>query len=184
MFNEGFVEGIEPGGLVDKGEIKLLICYLLKMTDRPMSKTRINEVMQERAIANYFEVNQAISELLKSGRITADIVDEDEIISLVPAYRFEIETIEKSLPRSIREKAVSGALRLYAREKNENENVVDIEKNDFGYNVTFAINDGGVQMMKLTVFVADENQAQTVKNNFLEDAAGIYSDIIASLTIE
>lgn len=182
--NEGFMEGIEPGGLIDKGEIKLLICYLLKKTDRPMSKTRINEVMQERAIANYFEVNQAISELLKSGRITSDIVDEEEMLTLVPAYRFEIETIEKSLPRSVREKAVAGALRLYTRDKNENENAVKIEKTDNGYNVTFTICDGGIQMMSLTVFVADEGQAQTVKNNFLEDAAGIYSDIIASLTIE
>lgn len=184
MYKDGFNEGIEPGGLREKSEIKLLICYLLKRLDRPVTKTRLNEIMQEHYLANYFEANQAISELLHSGQITADIGDDDELLTLTPAYSFTIATIEKSLPRSVREKAMEAALRLFARERSESENKVTIEPVGSGFNVTFTICDGETELMRLTVFVADEAQAQTVKRNFLEDPAGLYSGIISSLTID
>ena len=64
-----FSEGIEPGGLRTAPEIKLLICYLLKALHQPLSRSQINEIMQEYPIANYFEVNQALSELVRSGTL-------------------------------------------------------------------------------------------------------------------
>ena len=39
------------------------------------------------------------------------------------------------------------------------------------------------EMMKLTIYVADEIQVETVKKNFLEDPIKLYSEIITSLTV-
>ena len=69
MEQQAFSEGIAPGGLRAQNEIKLLVCYLLKSLDRPLSRVQINEILQEYPIANYFEVNQAISDLVKSGNL-------------------------------------------------------------------------------------------------------------------
>ncbi len=184
MDYNSFSEGIEPGGLTQKSDIKLLVCFLLRTLDRAVTKTRLNEILQEHSLANYFETNQAISELLRSGKITSDLQGDDEYISLVPAYSFSTAEIEGTLPRSVREKALSSALRLYARDKSESENEVTIEECGKGYTLTFGINDEGAQLMKLSLYIADEQQAQKMKDNFLDDPAGLYGMIIASLTIE
>ena len=72
------------------------------------------------------------------------------------------------------------------------DNIVDIEKASFtsyveklenGFNVTFFFGDEKNQLMKLTIYVADEIQVETVRKNFLDDPIKLYSEIITSLTV-
>ena len=49
---DAFDEGIEPGGLRSRNEIKVLVCYLLKSIEQPISKQLINELLQENSLAN------------------------------------------------------------------------------------------------------------------------------------
>lgn len=64
------------------------------------------------------------------------------------------------------------------------ENRIDIEKLENGYHVTFTIYDSTDELLKLTIFVADSMQVETVRKNFLNDPVKLYSNIIASLTVE
>lgn len=184
MEQNTFNEGVAPGGLREKSEIKLLVCYLLKKLDRPVSRTKINEILQENAVANYFETNEAISELVKTGNITSTLEDGDEIFAITPKAMYEVGTIEKSLPRTIRERTVSTALKIFARDRIERESKVDVTPLENGFHVSFTIEDVGTQLLKLTVFVADMSQVELVKRNFFNNAVSIYSDIISSLTVE
>ena len=58
---DAFDGGIELGGLRTRDDIKLLICYMIKSLNRPISKQILNEAMQENGLANYFEVNGALA---------------------------------------------------------------------------------------------------------------------------
>lgn len=182
--NETFCEGIAPGGLREKAEIKLLLCYILKMVDKSLSRTQINDIFQEYPVANYFEVNEALSELVKNATIVSDFVNGDESFTITHAAKVEVSTIERSLPKSIREKAVSAALGVLTRDRIKNECEVFTEQKDGGYYVSFNVNDVGVKLMELTVFVADASQVEIVKKNFFSSAVSIYSNIISSLTVE
>ena len=159
MENTTFCECIAPGGLREQPEIKLLICYLLKTLDKPLTRTQINEILQEYQIANYFEVNGAMSELVNGGQVISEIVDGDEVISITSKSRITRDRIKK-------------------------ESKVDIEKLEHGYHVTFTILDVGTELLKITLYVADERQIEIVKNNFFNNAVGIYSNVISSLTVE
>ena len=64
MSSDTFSEGIVPGGLREKNEIKLLVCYLLKTLKKSLTRTQLNEILSEYSVANYFEVNGAVSELI------------------------------------------------------------------------------------------------------------------------
>ena len=77
MEYDAFDAGIELGGLRSRDDIRLLICYLLKSVDAPMTRQMLNDAMQEDGLANFFEVGQAMEELLKTGNITADILDDE-----------------------------------------------------------------------------------------------------------
>lgn len=131
---DAFDAGIELGGLRNRDDIRLLVCYLLKSVDTPMTRQMLNDAMQEDGLANFFEVGQAIEELLKTGNISADISDEEEVLNVTAKGREAAELLQTSLPRTVREKAVNSAIRLVTRAKAERDNKIEVKKeNDGGY---------------------------------------------------
>ena len=184
MEYDAFDAGIELGGLRSRDDIRLLICYLLKSVDAPMTREMLNDAMQEDGLANFFEVGQAIEELLKTGNITADILDEDEVITVTEKGREAAELLQTSLPRTVREKAVNSAIRLVTRAKVERENKIEVRKeDDGGYTITFTLFDRGTELMKLSIYVVDSLQLEQVKKNLINDPVKVYSSIITSLTV-
>lgn len=181
---DAFNEGIEPGGLRNKNEIKLLICYLLKTMDMSISRDRIGNIIQDQSIANYFETMDAISDLLTNGSITSDYIDDKEFLSITDLGRGACEVVEKDLPKTVREKAVKSALKLMTLEKNERDNDVKIEPSDNGYTISFTMKDKDTVLMELSMFVGDSEQADKLKANFIEDPARVYSTILASLMVD
>lgn len=184
MEYDAFDAGIELGGLRNRDDIRLLVCYLLKSIDAPMTRQMLNDAMQEDGLANFFEVGQAIEELLKTGNITADILDDEEVISVTEKGRDAAELLQTSLPRTVREKAVNSAIRLTTKAKIERENKIEVKKeDDGGYTITFTLFDRDTEMMKLSIYVVDSLQLETVKQNFINDPVKVYSSIITSLTV-
>ena len=186
---DAFNEGIEPGGLRNKNEIKLLICYLLKTIDKSISREQIGNIIQDQSIANYFETMDAISDLLNNGSIDTEYQDETELLKITDIGRSACTVVEKDLPKTVREKAVKSALRLMTLEKNERENDVKIEPCDDGYTISFSMRDNSVAdkstaLMELSMFVPDSAQAEKLKKNFIEDPARVYSTILASLMVD
>lgn len=184
MEYDAFDAGIELGGLRNRDDIRLLVCYLLKSVDSPMTRQMLNEAMQEDGLANYFEVGQAIEELLKTANITADIFGEDEVISVTQKGREAAEMLEMSLPKTVREKAVNSAIRLITKARVERENKIEVTKEENGgYTITFTLFDKNTQFMKLSVYVCDSLQLEQIKQNFINDPVKVYSTIITSLTV-
>ncbi len=184
MEYDAFDAGIELGGLRNRDDIRLLVCYLLKSVDSPMTRQMLNEAMQEDGLANYFEVGQAIEELLKTGNITADILGDDEVISVTEKGREAAEMLQMSLPKTVREKAVNSAIRLITKARVERENQIEVKKEENGgYTITFTLFDKNTQFMKLSVYVCDSLQLEQVKQNFINDPVKVYSTIITSLTV-
>lgn len=184
MEYDAFDAGIELGGLRSRDDIRLLICYLLKSIDVPMTRQMLNDSMQEDGLANFFEVGQAIEELLKTGNITTDILQDEEVLIVTERGREAAELLQTSLPRTVREKAVNSAIRLTTRAKVERENKIEVKKeDDGGYTITFTLFDRGTELMKLSIYVVDSLQLETVKQNFINDPVKVYSSIITSLTV-
>lgn len=181
---DAFNEGVEPGGLLNKDDIKVLICYLLKTVDMPISREQIGNIMQDRCIANYFEAMDALSDLLSNGNVKSDFNDETEYFRITDLGRDAVALLEKELPKTVREKAVKSALRFITLEKNERDNEVKIEPCSGGYTISFTMKDGDTVFMELSMFVPDSAQAQKLKENFIEDPVHVYSTILASLMID
>lgn len=183
MDTQALAAGVEPGGLTNRTDIKVLLCYIIKSIDEPISRTQLSEIMQEESLANYFEVSQAIEELVVGGNLQPDDKNGKEILHITEKGLQAANMLESDLPRSVREKAINSAIRISTLARRKQENKVDVEKTDDGYNVTFHLGDEKTELMKLTVFFADEIQVETVKENFYNDPVKLYSGIIASLTV-
>lgn len=178
---DAFDGGIKPGGLRSTGEIKILICYLLNGISCAITRSDINEILTSHEIANYFEVNQALSDLVASGNLITDGNAGDESFTITQSGRDAAETLETNLPLNIRRKAVRAAMQLLTRRKREQENHIDIQKLDKGYQVIFTILDQEDELMKLQIYVADRLQAETARENFLNNPVAFYSTVMERL---
>ncbi len=99
----GFDYGVEVGGLRDIDDIKILVCYLLKTVGAPLSRSLIDEAIQTDALASYWNLSQALSELVKTDAVIASGGDGEKSYSLTVKGREYAEMLETSLPFSVRE---------------------------------------------------------------------------------
>lgn len=181
MHNEfdAFSQGVEPGGLRSKTQIKLLVNYLVASIKEPISTSTIVEALQIHGLANYFEVTQAIDDLIENGNLS----ESDGMLYITPKGVIALGELSEELPNSVKETALADSMKLILLEKRESENTVDIKKTENGYFVTFKVMHKDLPLMELTVYAADLEQAEQLKSNFLKDPAHVYSTISASLFI-
>ena len=79
MAFDTFDEGIAPGGLRSKNEIKILICYLFNTVDDKMSQSLVVEAIRADELANFFEIVVAFEELIADGNLEKnDVVDGEQ----------------------------------------------------------------------------------------------------------
>lgn len=174
-------EGIAPGGLRNKDDIRLLICYVLHTVDKPMSVESLTGILQETELANYFEAVDACHALIQSGNI-APTEEDETLYTVTSSGRLVSSQLEDELPPAVRDKAVGAALMLLNRLRAEKENAVHIKKLENGYRVNCSISGGDTELFSCSLYVPEESQARTVKRNFRRNPDLVYNVMIATLT--
>ncbi|MEE1023600.1 MAG: DUF4364 family protein [Acutalibacteraceae bacterium] len=175
MTNETFRSGVEPGGLSTYDEIKILICVLLDCSDIPLSSDSICNIIQSEALANYFDIKQAVARLESEGNIK---IDDQGCYILTESGRFVAKELNTQLPYTVRRNALRRAKSVIMKKRNLKDNSVDITSVEGGYNVAITMNEGGKMIMSLTIRVHSLDDAECVKENFLENPSAIYSNSI------
>lgn len=176
---DAFSEGVEPGGLRNRTQIKVLITFIVSRIKEPMKETMLIDALQTHGLANYFETTQALDELLENG----NLVSADGYVYLTPKGALSVDELAMELPKSVKETALADAMKIQLLEKRESENTVDIKKTETGYLVTVKVIHKDEPMMELTIYAADSEQAEQLKHNFLKDPSHVYSTVVASLFI-
>lgn len=178
--------GVEPGGLRNKNDIRLLICYLLSSIDAPISKQNIVQIMQEHSLANYFEVMDSLAEMVEKGTVGSvpynELNETEDCVICNDISRNIAKQLDSTLPVSVRDCAVAAAFNLLAKAKREKENRVEIIKTKQGYQVECHISGGEMDLMSFRIYVPDIYQARMVKERFHENPQRIYSVLLASVT--
>lgn len=178
MARDAFTGGVEPGGLWNQNDIRILICYVLDSVDGPLSREELGELLQQKGLANYFEVGDALGALEGQGHITV----EDGLCRVGETGREIARTLGDTLPLSVRDKALEAALLLLAQARARRENRVEIEEGEKGYRVTCHISGGEMDLMSISLYVPDRLQAELVRQNFHKDPEGAYRLLLSFLT--
>ena len=179
MSFDTFDEGINPGGMRSKNEIRILICYLIKSVKAPVSKELILESLQKDGLANYFEASACFDDLVKNRHIA---VNDNNKYTLTEDGMMIATQLEDSLAYTVKEKAFHCVMMLLEEEKTERENKVEIVKNERGYNVKCSIISEGLTILSLEFYVPDYEQAKLVKKNFRKNPELLYKTTISVLS--
>ena len=176
---QNYFAGIEPGGLVDKYEIKLLICYLLSTISEPLTDDQLNFIFQSEGLVNYFSYTVSLKELLESGHIVMIDLGDEKRYKVTALGLDSSRKLQSSLPRSLKDKVVEVALQLLTRlERKKNVDITLKRVND-GYLVECRILDVGSDLMKLSMYANNETQAEIMKLNFEKQIDLLYRTILA-----
>ncbi len=181
MDHDAFTDGVIPGGLLNSREIRILICYMLNSVDEPMPRKTVVDIIFSQGMANYFETEAAIDELVKLGNIHET---EDDLLVITADGRSAAETLTTHIPFTLRERSVEAAIRLLTRRRRERENRVDIIPIDNGVMITCSIDRSEHPMMSFSLRVADRQQAELIKERFLDDPVTVYRLMIGLFTGE
>ena len=179
MNNDAFSAGVEPGGLYSSQEIKILICYMLNGAGEPMPRQAVLNIIAGGGMANFFETGGAIDELLRLENLTEDA---DGRLDLTDTGRQAASTLSGLIPYTLRERSVKDALQLLTRIRRERENTVTMKKLENGITVTCTVKDDGAPLLSLSLKVADDLQAQLIREHFLTDPVLLYRSVLAVLT--
>lgn len=177
MKKRAFSAGVIPGGLQDKNEIKILICFIISKIDALLKKSDITIVLQAYGLANYFDVSEAFSDLEASGSIKK----VEEGFEITPQGKMIVNELSGNLPAVVKDKAINATMSYINKLKIEKENKVTICENKYGFDVNCSISGGEFDMLKLTLYAPDKEFANTIKNNFYEKPAEIYNNILSLL---
>ncbi len=72
-------------------ENKILILYTLELTRLNLTKAQLSNVILECIYINYFELQQYIEELIKTGFVELDVLNEKEVIAISPQGKSVLE---------------------------------------------------------------------------------------------
>ena len=182
LFNT-FDEGIAPGGLRSKYEIKTLICYLYYSVKENMSRDLVIEAIREDELANFFEVSAAFDELVSDkSLIQTESVDGEQTYTLSENGRMIAMQLDSTVAYSVKDKALKCAIKLLADKKTARENFVDIEKTENGFNVKCTVSGGDVDLLSFTLYAPDIDQAEIIKKSFLSYPSTVYKSMLALMT--
>ncbi len=181
MKYDAFTAGIEPGGLRNRNEIRILVCYLLTSVKEPLAEDDLVEIIVENGLANYFEVRDAIAEMAEMGNIVLR-GENPRICTAGEPAKIISKQLDSALPPAVREKALCAALNLLDRTRREKENSVDIVPAEHGYRVTCHVSGGTEDLMSFSLSVPDRAQAGIVKKNFQRSPETVYRMLLALAT--
>lgn len=173
---DAFTAGMKMGGLRSVASIQFLVCYIIASIDGKVTAQNIIEAVDEGMIANHFEISNAIAKLIKIGTVNEA---EDGALSLTTNDKELLEIVERDLPLTVRESAITLCQKVIAKETYKRENKVEITELENGaYEITLHISDGEIDFFKLTLYSATIEQAEFIKDKFITNPVKVYENLI------
>ncbi len=175
----------ELDGLKDKNDVKILILFLLKNINYPLTITNISDILIRYGQANYFDIAEGLEELVIK-MFVEKIENEHKVTHYHPTGQGlkSVEQLYSMLPSSVREKTMRSALKTLASIKRDSQIISDTQKTDYGYLVNCQIKDEQFDIFKFSLFVPNEIQAKIVQKNFKDNPEYIYKALIEIITKE
>lgn len=174
MNYDAITAGVVPGGLRNKTNIRILLCYVLSETELSINKNELLSEFSENGSINWFELSEAIDDLIEKGEFKA----ENENIKITEKGRQVADALYTDVPISTREDAVQAVLKINAKKIARENYGTEIKKNDNGTSFVYLFagsSENRTDEIKLTM--PDTLTAEKIKSNFEENPSEVFAAI-------
>ncbi len=179
---DAFTSGVRAGGLINKIDIKILLCFLLSNFDKPVLEELLIEAITERELVNYFELKSGLEQLIELGHIKKSEDEKGKImLSISESGRRSSQDLSQNIPQTIRDIALKGVVDIVTKTQLCSENKVVIKKVQGGFVVKCSVLSCESPILKTEVFVTNILQAEIIKASFQNDPLKFYRNSIKLL---
>lgn len=173
--------GVAPGGLRDKEQIKVLLCYLMYETNEPITSDFICGVLQKCGSANYFEASQSFAELVETGQIVKSDNKNGGYV-LAESGKYVVKNLSDELPLAIKESTLENYRNFLRQYDVKKENSVTLHSRNNKTYVECTVNDGDNPLLKISMYMPNTEQANLVRSVFYNNTDVVYQAIVALMT--
>lgn len=166
------------GFIHEELDIKILILFILSRLPASVEPETLQELCQCDGGVGYFDYSQCLSELVETGHV---IEHEDGYLISEKGKR-NAETVESSLPYSVRTKALKLIAPVEERLARAAMIKTSHKSSELGCTVELSMSDGKGEIISLRFICADEAQAKLIERNFRKGAEDYYQRIAAMLS--
>ena len=167
------------GFIHEKLDIKLFILFILRHLPDYISFEKLSDYVLVDDGFDYFEYTQCLAELVDTGLI----IQKDNCYKVTRKGARHVQTVESSLPYSVRNKAEKALAPLIEKMKRDaliGTNHKQLPKG--GYKVELSLSDGIGEIVSVSILAADEKQAVDMEKNFRDNAETLYHSMIGLLS--
>ena len=179
MDNKAITAGVRTGGLSDRTEIKILLCYLLANLKQPITQNQLIECVCGQELVNYFEMQSALQHLLDS-----KLIKEDENGFSILTEGAEIaQQLESAVSTTVKRYAYTMAVNMLQYEALKKQHNVEISAVESGgYEVKCSIEDDNFSIFSMTLHMPDENSAKLARDQFIMNGQDIFKVMLGITT--
>ena len=167
--------GIEPGGISDKHQVRVLICYLIVSVELPLTGQQMYEIFAKDDLVNYFAFMEAFYELVE----VQDILLVPEDAGMRPgdldAHYFcsphgeqTAKTLSANLPKSVRDRVYENAANLLEKVRPKYTSDVTVSKEDKRYKVDFEMFRDGEPIFHMDFYLRSKRDAEAAEQKLTE----------------
>ncbi len=161
---------------------KLMVLYMLRRVNFPLTEERITHFFLDREYTNYFSLKQALSELIESKFIRCHSVRNSTRYTITPegeeAWGFFGKKVSSEILADIDGYLKENRFRI----RSEVGVTADYYKStNQDYIVSCEINEGRVKLISLSLSVPDEAQAELMCARWRDTSQDVYSYVLKKL---
>ena len=179
MENNAITAGVRVGGLTDRTEIKILLCYLLAELKQPITQNQLIECVCGQELVNYFEMQSALQHLLDN-----NFIKEDENgFSIMPEGKDIARQLESVVSTTVKRYAYTMALNILQYEALKKQHKVTISPVDGGgYNLHCSIEDDNFTIFSIDILMPDEKSAEYAGQQFILKGQDMFKCMLGIMT--
>lgn len=169
----------------EQTDIKLIILFITENFKCPTTDRKIVEAALKEDILNYFDLEESMSELLKSELLEAYSDGTRTLYQLTEKGKETLSFFEDRIPYSVRETLLRAIKKVRKEEQTQEDITADYEKlDDLTYNVHLCVSESGFPLFTLTLSVPDEKTAAGMCLKFRKDPTRYYQTVFGMLSEE
>lgn len=164
---------------------KLIILFMLDKVDFPLTNAQISDFILEMDYTNYFNIQQAISELIDAEFISSETVRNSSYLKITAAGREVLGFCDNDISEAIKNDTLAYLKKHKFELRNEVSTISTYyeAKKDVFITQCF-VKEADSNLIELNLNVVSEKEAETICKNWKDKSQEIYAYLIQTLLAE
>ena len=170
------------GFIHDILDVKILILYVMSLVEEPVSAQTIYELCYQDECLSYFDVQEAIPQMVESGHLEKN---QDDCYSITDKGRETEEITQDAIAFPVKQRARSAVEKLNRTTKRDQFLRTEIRKKENGeYSVVMGLDDLQGPLMNLELTMPNLQQARKLEAAYRRNPAAVYQSVMIGLLEE